>query len=260
MLKYNKYCLSLHKWQRKEVKMKKIICISLIMILALTLLAGCGKNANPTPLTPVFANGVSPDYSASTLAPDDNSDDTPDDSYEQGDLSVPEGYALYSDSCVSFIYPASFYETLRLYLNDADNGAFIAISEQALDPFSANFELNAYADVTQDNYTETYAAIMGSPEAYSNVTVAKTNSKGYEITVIKYFDATEEVGADEYEIIDEPRAGTADIYIEKSSDASFKEIFIKVSALEYTADTLPEDTVNFSEIVSKLTSSLNVIG
>ena len=240
--------------------MKKIICITLIMILALTLLVGCGKNANPTPLTPVFANGVSPDYGTVTTAPDSGSnagseENTP----VVGDSTIPEGFKLYSDSYVSFVHPESFEETLRLYLNDADNGAHIAIAEQALDPSSANFALNAYTDVTQDNYTESYASVLGTPESFCDVTVTKTNANGYEITIIKYFAATEEVEGEE-ETNSEPRFGTADIYVEKSGDTSFKEIFIQVSALEFPADITLEGVFNFSEIVNRLTSSLKVAG
>ena len=109
MLKYNKYCLSLSKWQRKEVKMKKIICITLIMILALTLLVGCGKNANPTPLTPVFANGVSPDYGTVTTAPESGSNTgTSETPPVVEDSTIPEGFKLYNDSYISFVHPESF--------------------------------------------------------------------------------------------------------------------------------------------------------
>lgn len=243
--------------------MKKLICISLIMILALTLLAGCGKNSNPTPLTPVFANGVSPNYSGSATSPDDSADGDQGDIQppSQDDTSIPEGYALYNDAHVSFIHPESLKEIIKLYLNDAESGASIGVSEQALDASSANFGFNAY-EVTQENYAETYATILGDLELYSDVTVAKSYANDCEITVVKYFEKTESesVEGEETETSTDPRAGTADIYVEKSADPAFKEIFIKVSATEYPAGLLPDGGVSFSDIVSKLVSSLTVIG
>lgn len=255
--------------------MKKLICVSLIMILTLVLLAGCsGKNANPTPLTPVYANGVSPDYSSINNNTDDDtssSDDTstPDDGSATVD-STPDGYAVYSDNYVSFIHPDEFSEKLRLYLQDEVNGSAILIYEEAIGSTNVNFDTNAYTDITQDNFAESYADIIGSTENTTDVSVTKSTKDGYEITVVKYFEKDEEESADDTaegteteEASDpqapaEPRSGIADIYIEKSSDVNFKEILIKVSAFEYPADSIPEDYTNFSEVVSKLVSSITV--
>lgn len=258
--------------------MKKIICISLIMILTLALLAGCaGKNANPTPLTPVYANGVSPNYSSSGNNTDDTDDsqgdETPDDAQ---DSTIPEGYARYSDMYVSFIHPDTFSKTLSMRLHDAENDSDISIYAEAVDKSGANFELNVYTDVSPENFAESYVAVIGNTENTADVTVTKSTKNGYEITVVKYFEATEEEEeiaettpeenpeetteeTEPEEEVAEPRLGTAHIYIEKSSDEAFKEIMIEVAANQYPANAIPEDYINFADIVSKIVSSLIII-
>ena len=164
--------------------MKKIICISLIMILTLAVFAGCsGKNSNPTPLTPVYANGVSPDYSA--IGTQGNDDVTePSDTSAPGESqttdTIPVGYSLYSDDYVSFVHPIEFKETLRMYLHDTKNDSSIIIYEQAVDSTNTLFAVKAYAEVTESNLTETYAQVVGTGESIADAKVTKSTKDGYE--------------------------------------------------------------------------------
>lgn len=253
--------------------MKKIITVTLVMLLALTLLAGCGgKTANPTPLSPVYANGVTPDYSSSNTPDDDQADETEAPEAGESDVpssNVPEGYTTYTDKYISFNYPESYTELLTLYLCDTASGDSITIYNQDIDDTNSGFELNVYNELTNENFAEFYAAVIGDAENYDGISVNKSAIGGYEITVVKYFVKAEEPEAPETtegeegeepeETPAEPRVGMADIYIENSGDASFKEIIISVVANDYTADTIPEGYTNFSDVVAKLTSSLKIV-
>lgn len=252
--------------------MKKIITITLVMILAVTLLAGCGgKTANPTPLSPVYANGVTPDYSSSNIPDDDQADDNdaenPDGTDSESPSTVPEGYTTYADKYVSFNHPESYKEGLALRLR-TESGDTITIHEQAVDNANSGFELNVYSELTNENFAEFYTAVVGDTENYDGISVTKATVNGCEVTVVKYFEKVVEEeteapetteGEEPEEAPAEPRIGMADIYIENSADEDFKEIIISVSACDYTADTIPEDYTNFSDVVSKLTTSLKIV-
>ena len=57
----------------------------------------------------------------------------------------------------------------------------------------------------------------------------------------------------------EYRKGHARIYIENSAQPEFNEIVVEISADEYPAGYIPENYINFSDIVSAVVDSLTVV-
>lgn len=244
--------------------MKKIISILLIAVLAVSVLAGCSSTgSNFTPLSPVFANGVSPDYgnngigdSADTEAP---VTEQPGEA-EQPENNIPEGYATYEDAYVSFICPENIEKKLDFYLLDSDSGSAIQVYAQAVQSGSVDFSRNIYSDISEENVSEMCAEFISSPDIIDNLTISKSIKEAFEITVVKYYEYNgEEVAEDGEEAVVSPRIGHAYIYVESSANADFSEIVISVLANEYPADSISEGYVNFSTVVNNIVNTLSIV-
>ena len=244
--------------------MKKIISILLISVFAVSALVGCSSTAsNFTPLSPVFANGVSPDYgnaggsdSAVTEAPSDS--EQPGES-EQPVNTVPEGYATYEDAYVSFIHPESIAKKLDFYLYDSNTGDTIQVYAQAVQAESVDFSRNIYAELSDENVAEMCVEFIESPDALVELNISKSTKDAYEITVVKGYEfAPAEYTEEGEEIVSDSRTGHAYIYVESSADAEFPEIVISVTAQQYTDDATPEGYINFNAVVSNLVKTLSI--
>ena len=233
--------------------MKKILSILLTALLAVSVLAGCaGATSNPNPLTPVFANGVSPDYGTPETADSSVTTEPTQTTEPDGEPAddIKEGYTVYEDTYVSFIHPESIAKKISYYLLDTKSGASIRVIAQAAQPDEIDFLNNIYAELTEENFAELCAEIISDPESVANLEIEKFDDN-YEITLVKYYEGVS--GGEDY------RVGSAWIYIENSADDSFAEIAISVSANEYESELLPEGHINFSEIVDNIIETLTVI-
>jgi len=231
--------------------MKKIICILLTALLAVSVFAGCSDTvSNPTPLTPVYANGISPDYGEDKTAdPDTTEPQTPEN-------TLPEGYTEYKDAYVSFIHPKSIAKKIDYYLLNSQSGAQIRIIAQDVQPDDIDFSNNIYEDLDDENIAEMCSEFVGEPESLFDLNIGKSKDGAYEITVVEYYENSEDSDDGDEEA---SRMGYAYIYVENSSVPDFNEIVLSISASEYPTDSIPEDHVNFSEIVKNIVETLSIV-
>ena len=239
--------------------MKKIIAILLTIILAVSIFGGCAdSNSNITPLTPVFANGVSPDYGDGD-GQGENQDDTPTVDPVVPENQLPEGYASYKDAYVSFNYPKGM-KKIDYYLRDTASGAEILVSPQAIKANEYDYTKNIYNDLNNDNYTEMCSEFISSSEDVFEFTYSNIYKNGFEITVVKYFDVNAQLlHEDEEGNSVEFYKGYARVFIENSAQPEFMEIVLTITADEYPAEYIPENYVNFSELVDAVVDSLVVV-
>ncbi len=141
--------------------MKKILCLTLALILIMCAFAACGNETEPSGTL----SGVVLETSSDNVTDEPNSDD-----------DAPEGFLMYKNDEITFAYPSDWTQN-GIAASNADGTKSITVTSQEKTTFYAGLDTQRYVQqVRNDFQTEGKKLVTAS--------VAQKNKDGLNITYI----------------------------------------------------------------------------